>query len=356
MPVDYDMEVATTTTGRLMNPAHYTAADFPSEYDNSADAFAESASYDEAPYGHYRTDHLPTKSQPFRDGAASGTRISDSMISIDMDDDPSSSLALTEDIHNNNNNNSNMIDSYEEPIKAAGPSRRASVAPIPQEQLEAHQQQQQLQQQERELFESGVVSLKGGGGTAGGAGARLRRVSLLDPARFPMSEPASSSKAQLFATAAEEVFPDPSQNNNDNNNNNDADIDNDDEFTDNSGHTYDYTDPTRRNSHFYVPDDDVGPDEQIDYDQVLAQPFTAPPDELCSYALGTSPPQHQHHEKTYRAEETAPAYQETDENGWDVGLRRNEHKEEFQDVAGLDYGDQRMEMDDDEGMDPMENQ
>ncbi|KAJ3044526.1 hypothetical protein HDV00_001953 [Rhizophlyctis rosea] len=55
-------------------------------------------------------------------------------------------------------------------------------------------------------------------------------------------------------------------------------------------------------------------------------------------------------------EEREPAYGEEDEDDWDVGVRRKEHQSEFQDVAGLDFGDVDMtRTDDDEGMDPMEN-
>ncbi|KAI8922408.1 hypothetical protein DFJ77DRAFT_516882 [Powellomyces hirtus] len=62
MPHDYDFEVMPTVAPARagLNPAHFTAADFPSEYDNSADAFAESATYNEAPYNHYRIDKHPS--------------------------------------------------------------------------------------------------------------------------------------------------------------------------------------------------------------------------------------------------------------------------------------------------------
>ncbi|KAJ3056936.1 hypothetical protein HK097_002314 [Rhizophlyctis rosea] len=55
-------------------------------------------------------------------------------------------------------------------------------------------------------------------------------------------------------------------------------------------------------------------------------------------------------------EEEEPAYAEEDEDDWEVGVGRKEHSGEFQDEAGLDFGDVDMSRtDDDEGMDPMEN-
>ncbi|KAI9106293.1 hypothetical protein DFS34DRAFT_58137 [Phlyctochytrium arcticum] len=56
MPLDHS-DAPPSAPIILASPAHYTSADFPSEYDNSSDAFAESASYGEAPYGY----HPPTE-------------------------------------------------------------------------------------------------------------------------------------------------------------------------------------------------------------------------------------------------------------------------------------------------------
>ncbi|KAI9000274.1 hypothetical protein BC832DRAFT_562936 [Gaertneriomyces semiglobifer] len=55
-------------------------------------------------------------------------------------------------------------------------------------------------------------------------------------------------------------------------------------------------------------------------------------------------------------EAVRPAYSEEAEDGWDVGVLREEHQPEFQDVSGLDTGDENVgRPDDDEGMDPAEN-
>ncbi|KAJ3166876.1 hypothetical protein HDU88_002962 [Geranomyces variabilis] len=302
MPHDYDVEVLPSHPARSLNPAHFTAADFPSEYDNSSDAFAESATYDEAPYGHYRIEKYPAPGG----GALSGATQTDSMISIDIDDTAGEEI-------------------YEEPVMAAEYS-------------------QQLQQQQYQSSDAAAV-LKA-------QQLQARRLSL-DPARFPSSAP-SGSKSELFATAAEQQGDNMGGDDDENNGNNDD-----------SGSEGGIVDPR------YTGYND--PISAVDYDRVNDPDFardnnpdTEEAEELEDYSCGfeqvAGPPRRlqqvqgkEHQRGDFEDEETAPAFAEEEENGWEVGLSRREHDAEFQDVAGQDWGDQSMTPDDDEGEDPHEN-
>ncbi|TPX65376.1 hypothetical protein SpCBS45565_g05185 [Spizellomyces sp. 'palustris'] len=274
--------------GPLMSPSHFTAADFPSEYDNSADAFAESASYDVPPYGYRRPE------------TRESVDVTNTMLPLDAALDSPTPMD---------------VDATAEPTPLGKPSinsgspRRLSIA-VPQP----------------------------GGLKMGPLSAR--RLSI-DPSRYPSPNSAGTQREDVVATAAEDY--------------------------DESEEELVAEDPLREVHSGLQADEDLG--DEVDYGDVqvreddegvmargnaesefvpelqFERPLMGPPDDSDDDDDDERDP-----------EEEEPAYQEEAENDWEVGLRRKEHDPEFQDAAGLDYGDAHPNKpDDDEGDDPLED-
>lgn len=321
MPLDHGMEPPTIITSHgmmgagMMSPGYYTSPDFPSEYDNSAggftfstpsehcislcqqyrqsDAFVESANYDEAPYGVYNFDS--------RRESVDTTNAMYTLDNIPDANGPTDTDATAQPTRPGKQLNESIVS-----------PRRLSIA-VPQ--------------------------------PSGKMGSLSARRLSFDPLRYPSPTSAGTDRESTFATAAEDFEAADEELVNET----PADVHGGTKPDEELGDEIDY-------GEIEIPQDD---DEGV-YRRAVVIPgeeeeagFVPELKEEKQKQMARAKFEEEH---GMDPEEDEPAYKEEDEDDYEVGLLRKEHDGEFQDVAGLDLGDEYThKTDDDEGMDPYEN-